>query len=126
MLAIPIPERQLDALHRLLGHLCSAGDIAALVSLPLAGTLALGGEGNAPGVLSLADEAARFLQRRATNADLDARPQPYLVGFCPPLGRSTCSSMLPCSLVITAHRNISGGRQVLLVWRILSRSTVPC
>ena len=39
MLAIPIPERQLDALHRLLGHLCSAGDIAALVSLPLAGTL---------------------------------------------------------------------------------------
>ena len=81
MLAIPIPERQLDALHRLLGHLCAAGDVGALVGLPLAGTLALGGGGNAPAVLSLADEAARFLQRRAANADLGARPQPYLVGF---------------------------------------------
>ena len=45
MQANPVPERQLDALHRLLRHLSSHADVASLARLPLAGTIALGGAG---------------------------------------------------------------------------------
>ena len=37
MQATPVPERQLESLHRLLGELCARGDIATLVQLPLSG-----------------------------------------------------------------------------------------
>ena len=89
MHANPVPERQLDCLQRLLGELCARGAIASLVALPFAGTLNVGGadspSGGPPGggrhaaILSLADEAAKFLRRRADNAELGARPQPYQV-----------------------------------------------
>ena len=35
--ANPVAERRLEALQRLLGALCAAGDVAALLRLPLAG-----------------------------------------------------------------------------------------
>jgi hypothetical protein len=35
--ANPVPERRLEALHRLLGALAASGDVAALLRLPLAG-----------------------------------------------------------------------------------------
>ena len=37
MQATPVPERQLESLHRLLGELCARGDIATLVQLPFSG-----------------------------------------------------------------------------------------
>ena len=37
MQATPVPERQLESLRRLLGELCTRGDIATLVQLPLSG-----------------------------------------------------------------------------------------
>ena len=92
MHANPVPERQLDCLQRLLGDLCARGAIASLVALPFAGTLDVGGTsppsssggppyggGRGAAILSLADEAASFLRRRADNAELGARPQPYQV-----------------------------------------------
>ncbi|EIE23821.1 hypothetical protein COCSUDRAFT_83696 [Coccomyxa subellipsoidea C-169] len=97
MHANPVPERQLDCLQRLLGDLCARGAIASLVALPFAGTLDVGGTsppsssggppyggGRGAAILSLADEAASFLRRRADNAELGARPQPYqvLYDFC--------------------------------------------
>ncbi len=89
MLANPVPERQLEALQRLLRHLSASGDVAALARLPLAGTIALGGAGSqnrlqkegGPEMLSLAGEARRFLAQRASHADLSARPQPYQVRY---------------------------------------------
>lgn len=35
--ANPVAERRLEALQRLLGALCAAGDVAALLRLPFAG-----------------------------------------------------------------------------------------
>ena len=37
MQATPVPERQLESLHRLLGELCARGDISTLVQLPFSG-----------------------------------------------------------------------------------------
>jgi hypothetical protein len=88
MQANPVPERQLEALQRLLGDLCARGRVDALVRLPFAGTLLLppGAEGGSssrqPRLLSLADEALRCLKRHAHNAELSARPQPYQVWRC--------------------------------------------
>ncbi|BDA47676.1 probable nuclear pore complex protein Nup160 at C-terminar half [Coccomyxa sp. Obi] len=84
MQANPVPERQLDCLQRLLGELCSRGEIATLVSLPFAGTLDVARHGSGPAMLSLGDEALKFLRRRADNAELGSRPQPYqvLYDFC--------------------------------------------
>ncbi len=81
MQANPVPERQLDCLQRLLGELCSRGQIATLVSLPFAGTLDTSGRDSSsgPSLLSLGDEALKFLRRRADNAELGSRPQPYQV-----------------------------------------------
>lgn len=107
MLANPVPERQLEALQRLLRHLSASGNIAALARLPLAGTIALGGSDsslNRPGkeggprMLSLADEARRFLAQRASHADLSARPQPYQVSC-----KSTCCWLMT-SVAGKAHR----------------------
>ncbi len=82
MQANPVPERQLDCLHQLLGELCSRGEIATLVSLPFAGTLDIGRDGGGgPAVLSLGDEALKFLRRRADNAELGSRPQLYQVPY---------------------------------------------
>lgn len=90
MHANPVPERQLDCLQPLLGELCARGHIAALVSLPFAGTLDVGSRGAAAAVLSLADEASKFLRRRADNAELSARPQPYQV-----------APLTPCTFVFS-------------------------
>ena len=37
MQATPVPERQLESLHRLLGELCARGDVTTLVQLPFSG-----------------------------------------------------------------------------------------
>ena len=52
MQAMPVPERQLESLQRLLGELCARGDIATLVQLPLSGRLLTASQAisQAPGV----------------------------------------------------------------------------
>jgi len=100
MHANPVPERQLDCLQRLLGELCSSGSVAALVSLPFAGTLDIKTRGETAAVLSLADEAAKFLRRRADNAELSARPQPYQVAVLTPRILRTCRAMWESSWAV--------------------------
>lgn len=107
VLSNPLPAQALANLKQLVHALCERGRLDVMSALPLAGRLVLpaggadgrptaslrspskattagagrGADGAGGEAVSLFDEVVSLLARKAASADLDARPQPYQVGW---------------------------------------------
>lgn len=78
ILANGVPELQVDGVHQLVKELCEKGELATLCALPFAQTSLVARSGTSYWT-SMLDEAILALRRRATNLDIDTKPQPYKV-----------------------------------------------